>query len=113
MYSNVGASRPRTARSVCLLLFLGIVFASGASAGLLGGDGVNPDDVCIYQTDQEAQKCKDGDLAFFRPSAWGNQQSPLNAAAVYCDWSQQIVYNEAGVVCVFTRKRLHVLNESR
>jgi hypothetical protein len=90
-----------------------VSLASPAFAGLLGGGLVNPDEVCIFQSEEEARRCQEGSLAFFRPSSWGNAQTPLAVAAAYCDWSQQVMHTEAGVLCVFTKKRLHILNKAK
>lgn len=65
--------------------------------------------VCIFDSDEAAKKCTPGELAWFRPSQWGNAQLPLSVAVVFCDTNHQVIYNEAGVVCVFTNKRLHLL----
>ncbi|WP_027897066.1 hypothetical protein [Zestomonas thermotolerans] len=64
--------------------------------------------LCIYNTDPQAERCKPGQMAWFRPD--GNQQiteqTALSVAAVYCDFNHQVMHNRAGVLCVFTDKRL-------
>ena len=62
--------------------------------------------MCTYSTDKEAKKCKSGELAWFSPSQWGNEQLPLSVAAAYCDFNYEIMYNKSGVICVFTDKRI-------
>ena len=66
--------------------------------------------ICVYSNDEEARKCVNGELSFFNPTRWGNEQLPLFAVAQYCDTNYNITYNNAynnaGVVCVFTDKRV-------
>lgn len=73
------------------------------------GSSASQNDACIYSNDDEAKQCKEGQIGFFRPHSWGNEQLPLNAAAVYCNFNHPVVHNDGGVVCVFTRKRMHLL----
>lgn len=61
--------------------------------------------VCVYSNAQEASRCRDGQLSFFQPPTFGNEQLPLLAAATYCDFNHQIVHTRGGVVCVFTSQR--------
>ncbi|MDP3846779.1 MAG: hypothetical protein Q8R10_10210 [Pseudomonas sp.] len=65
--------------------------------------------LCTYNTDAQAERCKDGQLAWFKPEQWNNEQEPLSVAAAYCDFTQQIMYNKAGVICVFTNKRMKLV----
>lgn len=62
--------------------------------------------ICIYSSDEEAKLCESGKLAFFKPSRWGNAQLPILVAAAYCDTNHQVIYNESGVLCVFTDERM-------
>ena len=66
--------------------------------------------MCIYSTDEEAKQCKAGEMSWFKPSSWGNEQLPLNVAGVYCDFNYEVMYNNSGVICVFTDKRLSMVN---
>jgi hypothetical protein len=34
----------------------------------------------------------------------------MNAAGIYCDFNHEIMFNKTGVICVFTDKRLSLLN---
>lgn len=64
--------------------------------------------LCIYNTDAQAQRCKAGQTAWFRPENGQpvSEQTALSVAAAYCDFGQQIMHNRAGLVCVFTDQRL-------
>lgn len=64
----------------------------------------------MYSNNDEAKKCKAGELAMFSPQVWGSEQLPLNVAAVYCDFNHEVMYTNAGVICVFTDKRLSLLS---
>lgn len=62
--------------------------------------------LCIFSSDEEAALCEAGKLAFFKPNRWGNAQLPIIVTAAYCDTNYQVIYNESGVLCVFTDVRL-------
>ena len=61
---------------------------------------------CVYSNDEEARKCVKGELSFFNPTRWGNEQLSLFVVTQYCDTNYNITYNNAGIVCVFTNKRV-------
>lgn len=90
-------------RYILSLLF--IVTLSGCDVST----SINQKDLCIYSSDQDAKECKAGQLSYFRPQSWGSEQLPLQVAAIYCDFNHQIMQTNAGVVCIFTDKRLHLL----
>ncbi|WP_434141325.1 hypothetical protein [Pseudomonas luteola] len=71
---------------------------------------VDQSKICIANSDTEAKKCTPGQLFYLQPQSWGNEQLPLNITAAYCDFNHPVVYNNAGVICVFTDKRLHLMN---
>ncbi|MGH8433082.1 MAG: hypothetical protein ACRERX_01075 [Pseudomonas sp.] len=86
----------------------------GASALALSGcfgqkTKIDQTNLCTYNTDAQAERCKDGQLAWFKPEQWKNEQQPLSVAAAYCDFNYQVMYNKAGVICVFTDKRLNLV----
>ncbi len=67
---------------------------------------IDQSNICIYSTDEEAAECKAGELSWFSPKTWGNEQLPLSVAAAYCDFNYEVMYNDSGVICVFTDQRL-------
>jgi hypothetical protein len=64
--------------------------------------------ICIYNTDPQAERCKAGQMAWFRPDDGQliSEQMALSVAAAYCDFEHPVMHNRAGVVCVFTDQRL-------
>ncbi|MDT0617886.1 hypothetical protein RM531_05335 [Salinisphaera sp. P385] len=70
---------------------------------------VDQSKLCLFTSDDEASQCKPGELAYFKPPAAVNNQVMLNVAAAYCDAHHQVVWNSGGVICVFTRERMHRL----
>lgn len=46
--------------------------------------------ICVYSNDEEAWKCVNGELSFFNPTRWGNEQLPLFVVAQYCDTNYNI-----------------------
>ncbi len=71
---------------------------------------VDQSQLCTYSTDEEAKQCKAGEMSWFKPNQWGNEQLPFNVAAAYCDFNYDVMYSSAGVICVFTDKRLSLVN---
>ena len=51
-------------------------------------------------------------MSWFQPSSWGNEQLPLMVVAAYCDFNYQVVQNNSGVICVFTTKRMQLLDKA-
>ena len=61
--------------------------------------------MCIFSTDEEAEECKNGEMAWAKIEEGHNPRLPLSIAAAYCDFNFEVMYNDAGVICVFTDKR--------
>jgi hypothetical protein len=85
-------------------------FSVLALAGCNQQSQIDQSKMCIVSTDSEAKKCTSGEMILFKPSRWGSEQLPLNIAAAYCDFNYQVMYNNSGVICVFTDKRLSLVN---
>lgn len=88
------------------------VFATLAALTLVGcGQKVSVDQstMCIYSNDEEAKQCTAGEMSWYKPGSWGNKQLPMSVAAAYCDFNYEVMYNDAGVICVFTDKRLSLV----
>lgn len=68
----------------------------------------NPQDkLCAVQSGDDAKaSCKEGQILLFRPARWGNEQLPITVSSVFCDFNHPIVWNNGGVSCVFTSRRL-------
>lgn len=67
--------------------------------------------ICIYNTDPQAQRCKAGQMAWYRPdnNQLISEQMALSVAAAYCDFNHPVMHNRAGVLCVFTDQRMNNL----
>ena len=89
-----------------LLLALSVFALSGCYQNAQ----IDQSKLCIASTDEEAKKCTAGELILFKPSHWGNEQLPLNIAAAYCDFNHQVIYNNSGLICTYTDKRLSLVN---
>jgi hypothetical protein len=59
----------------------------------------------INDLNQGWDTCKEGQTLAFLPSTWGNEQLPIIATALYCDFHHPIVQNNGGVVCIYTGTR--------
>jgi hypothetical protein len=66
--------------------------------------------LCTFNTDPQAERCKPGQMAWFRPDqgALISEEMALSVAAAYCDFNHPVMHNRAGVLCVFTDQRLDV-----
>ncbi len=94
-----------------------LLAACVCATALLGGCGneknaTDQSKICIFNSDAQAKHCKSGELAYFSPDTWGNAQLPLNVVATYCNTNRPVQFNEAGVVCTFTDKRLWLLQQA-
>ncbi|HBG92758.1 MAG: hypothetical protein A3J81_02655 [Nitrospirae bacterium RIFOXYB2_FULL_43_5] len=67
--------------------------------------------LCQVSDDAGAKQCKAGELVYFAPKVFGNEQLPLNIAAAYCDFNYQVMHTKGGVLCVFTDKRLSLVGQ--
>jgi hypothetical protein len=88
--------------------FLCVAFSVLSLSGCSGhASRIEQSKVCVFSSLAQASKCKNGEIAFFRPNSWGNDQLPLDAVSVFCNTNHQVIYNKSGVVCQFTNKRYH------
>ncbi|WCD83268.1 hypothetical protein [Pseudomonas sp. TUM22785] len=92
------------------LLLAGLCFLP--IAGCFKGE-VDQSSLCTYSSDAEARQCKEGELSWFKPTQWNNEQLPLSVAAAYCNFNHEVMYNNAGVICVFTEKRMSLVKNSQ
>ncbi|MGI2025071.1 hypothetical protein [Shewanella glacialipiscicola] len=86
-----------------------LIFSVSALIGCGQNAQVEQSKMCVYSNDVEAKRCKAGEMSWYNPSKWGNEQTPLGVAAAYCDFNYSIMFNNAGVICVFTDKRLSLV----
>lgn len=89
-----------------LVLGMAVLALTGCLDSVGGTAKIDQSTVCNYSSDEAARACKDGQLSFFRPERFGNEQLPLIAAASYCDFNYPVMHTNGGVVCVFTTQRL-------
>lgn len=102
-----------TACSWRITALAGGILLSALLAGCTQGRSeTDQSKMCIFSNDAQAKKCTAGQLAFYSPDSWGNEQLPLNVIAVYCNTNDPVFFNKAGVICTFTDKRLFLLNAS-
>jgi hypothetical protein len=69
---------------------------------------------CIFnELGKASASCKEGQVAVFLPSSWGNEQYPILASSRFCDFRYQIVYNNGGVSCIYTGQRFDKKTEEK
>lgn len=92
-------------------LFLLSTAALSLSACFDDAPRIDQSGLCTYNTDPQAERCTPGQMAWFKPDQEQqiSEQGALSVAAAYCDFNHQVMYNRAGVLCVFTDQRLHVV----
>lgn len=62
--------------------------------------------VCeINSLNEGWDKCKEGQVMAFLPPSFGNEQFPIIAIALYCDFHHPIAHTTGGVSCIFTSAR--------
>lgn len=93
--------------------FSGLTYFRGASAapeasrrvgGLLSPAEAPGRSFCLM-TDVKDHHCREGQLAWFMPPRWGNDQLPIMFVAAVCDFRHPVVWNNGGVACVYTNVR--------
>ncbi|MDO9625306.1 MAG: hypothetical protein Q7J46_15105 [Pseudomonas sp.] len=96
-------------RTIVRLLLLSTATLS-LSACFNDASPIDLSSLCTYNTDPQAERCKPGQMAWFRPDqgALISEEMALSVAAAYCDFNHQVMHNRAGVLCVFTDQRLDV-----
>lgn len=90
----------------------GILLSTSLAGCVQSKSETDQSKMCIFSNDAQAKKCTAGQLAFYSPDSWGNEQLPLNVIAAYCNTNQPVFFNKAGVICTFTDERLFLVNGS-
>lgn len=85
---------------------LSCLILTGCFESFDGASAIDQSTLCRFSETEGAKQCKNGQLAFFQPERFGNEQLPLIVAATYCDFNHPIMHTNGGVVCVFTTQRL-------
>lgn len=88
-----------------MLAVLSATASLTACNGTAVTSGFDQSSLCTWSNEQEVGECKEGQLAFFAPATFGNEQLPLLVTAHYCDFRYPVVHNTGGVVCVITLQR--------
>ncbi len=88
-----------------LKISLSLIALFFATVSVADGIHIDQSKMCIFSTDEEAEDCKNGELAWAKIEEGHNPRLPLSIAAAYCDFNFELMYNDAGVICVFTDKR--------
>ncbi len=94
-------------------LILVIPFVAATIAGCSETKAtVDNSSICVVKVFDTIPKCEEGKPIAFLPASWGNNQLPLYFIALHCDFNHQIVYNDGGVVCIYTAQRNKKLLEA-
>jgi len=89
---------------------LGVTLLSGLGAAFsgfnyFGGAAAAQPGQTLCVVSNVPDRCKEGQLSWFAPDSWGNDQLPLKFAAFSCDYRYPIVWNNGGVSCIYTNLR--------
>lgn len=93
-------------RLLHLAVGFGCLVLTGCFDSFGSASAIDQSTICRFNDTDTAKQCKNGQLAFFQPERFGNEQLPLVVAATYCDFNHPIMHTNGGVVCVFTTQRL-------
>lgn len=64
------------------------------------------ENICVASTLAEARQiCKVGELVYFEPSNWGNEQLPTMFIALACDTNKSTYFTKGGVVCTYVERK--------
>jgi hypothetical protein len=94
--------------TVCSGLILSSCFESGKKESKNENQESKDDKpvFCVIKHDgNDVSHCEDGQILVFLPDSWGNDQLPIDVAALYCDFDHSIVYNNGGVTCKLDKKK--------
>lgn len=85
------------------MIALGMALGISGCVDSAAAKSYNRDSICIVDNwgDGPLESCQDGDVVLWKPGSWGNEQMPVVAAAMMCDFSMPIVYTTGAVTCVY------------
>lgn len=64
------------------------------------------DNVCDISEMYEAKAlCTPGEIVYFEPNRWGNEQLPTTFIALACDTNKPIYFTKGGVVCTYVVRK--------
>jgi len=95
------------------LLITSSILLAGCNADATTTPIVNGPVCEINDLSQGWATCKEGQVLAFLPPSWGNEQLPILAAALYCDFHHPIVHTNGGVSCVYTGTRKPVVESEK
>ena len=90
---------------------LSVVYNQSVAESSQSAPKIDQGKLCQVLDADAAKKCEPGRLIHFAPRIFGNEQLPLYFAAAYCDFNYQILHTNGGVLCVFTDKRLSLIDD--
>ncbi len=94
-------------KNIFVVTAISLMLSGCFDSGTSGSQSVSQSDSCVFSEVKDARKeCKNGQVALFVPRQWGNEQFPILAASVFCDYRYSIVQNNGGVSCIYTDVRL-------
>ncbi|MCP2040391.1 hypothetical protein L1281_000974 [Neisseria sp. HSC-16F19] len=84
----------------------------GGPAASSAAREIDQSGICFVRTDADVRECKPERLIFIAPDRWGSERNPLQWAASFCNTNHQVIYNNSGVLCVFTDARMNKAQDS-
>lgn len=86
---------------------------SGVFAALLLANGIAEARVCLVR-DFDTSACRKGNDLLYMPRQWGNEQTPIEFIAYFCNTARQISYTKGAVACVYSGpKEVFDVNDER
>lgn len=64
------------------------------------------DNICVASSLADIRaNCNNGELLYFEPNNWGNEQLPMMITALACNTNKPVYFNKAGVVCTYYERK--------
>ncbi len=86
-------------------LILSSVLALGV-CGACGAQENTKKDACYVEDINNICNCHEGEVMWFKPNGWGNEQIPLQVIFSSCDMSKPVFFNISSVVCTYKPRNL-------
>ena len=81
-----------------------LIAAAPGHAFFEKGEKSEPPRLCVVNK-LDASGCKPGDNIYFKPDYFGNEQLPVEFAAMFCDLSKPVAMTTGGVACTYVGQK--------
>ena len=91
---------------ISLITAIGLVGCNSAVSNETKEKQTPQDNVCVVSALAGVKDlCKPGEIVYFEPNNWGNEQLPTMFIALACDTNKPVYFTTGGVVCTFVDRK--------